>query len=242
MAVMYRDPTVEPPQAYDVVRVDDPAVAGDHAAVERHAVPATQALTDDCWTRVPAIAWGPPASRTTFRAAWHDAALLVRFDAVDAHPWYTLTERDAHIWNEEVVELFLDVDGTGQRYAEFEVNPAGTICDLIVASGWPSLQSDPAWHCDGTTARVAMRCDDAGRASGWTADLVIPWAGLAALGDHAASRVPPAPGDRWRFNVFRIDRPHGPADPERDAIYAAWSVPSGPSFHDTHAFRDLRFR
>lgn len=239
---MYRDPTVEPPQAYDVVHVDDVAGGGSNAAHEGRAELSAHQASDEWWARVPAITWGPAASRTTFRAAWDAAALRVRFEAVDAHPWFTLTERDAHIWNEEVVELFLDVDGSGQQYAEFEVNPAGTICDLIVASGWPSLQSDPAWHCEGTSARVTMRCDDAGRASDWTADLVIPWAGLAALGDHAATRVPPARGDRWRFNVFRIDRPYGPADPERDAIYAAWSVPSGPSFHDTRAFRDLCFR
>jgi hypothetical protein len=41
--------------------------------------------------------------------------------------------------------------------------------------------------------------------------------------------------------VFRIKRPHGPAEPEREAIYAAWSVPSGPSFHDPAAFREFVF-
>jgi hypothetical protein len=39
--------------------------------------------------------------------------------------------------------------------------------------------------------------------------------------------------------VFRIKRPGGPDQPERDAVYAAWSVPDGPSFHDPTAFRDL---
>jgi hypothetical protein len=56
-----------------------------------------------------------------------------------------------------------------------------------------------------------------------------------------AKRLPPEPGDRWRFNVFRIKRPGGPGAPERDAIYAAWAVPDGPSFHVPAVFRDLRF-
>jgi hypothetical protein len=53
--------------------------------------------------------------------------------------------------------------------------------------------------------------------------------------------VPPREGDRWRFNVFRIKRPHGPQEPERGALYTAWSTPAGPSFHEPAAFRDLVF-
>jgi hypothetical protein len=111
-----------------------------------------------------------------------------------------------------------------------------------VRTPWPSLDSDRSWHCAGVTSRVNMEAESDGRPVGWSVDLTIPWAGLATLGPHAAARTPPRRGECWRFNVFRIDRPHGPSDPERDAVYAAWSVPSGPSFHDTLAFRDLRFR
>ena len=53
--------------------------------------------------------------------------------------------------------------------------------------------------------------------------------------------MPPAAGDRWHFNVFRIKRPNGPAEPERDAVYAAWSTPAGPSFHEPAAFRVMEF-
>ena len=49
-------------------------------------------------------------------------------------------------------------------------------------------------------------------------------------------------GDRWRFNLFRIKRPGGAANPERDAVYSAWSVPDGPSFHATDRFRDVGVR
>ena len=58
---------------------------------------------------------------------------------------------------------------------------------------------------------------------------------------HPRYALPPKVGDRWRFNVFRIKRPHGPSEPEREAVYAAWSIPSGPSFHDPAAFRDFVF-
>jgi hypothetical protein len=58
---------------------------------------------------------------------------------------------------------------------------------------------------------------------------------------EVAPCVPPSAGDSWRFNVFRIKRPDGPAEPERGAIYAAWSTPDGPSFHEPGAFRRLEF-
>ncbi len=225
MAVMYSDSTVVTPEAYDV-----PHLEGARGAVDR-----------PWWATVPAIGWGPRAAYTTFRAAWDDTALYARFDAVDAAPWFTITTRDGRMWEEEVVELFLDPEGRGRDYAEFEVNPANAICDLIVRTPWPALDSDATWDCEGVTSAVAIARGATGEPTGWSVDLTIPWQGLASLGPRAAGRIPPRRGDRWRFNVFRIERPHGPSDPDRDAIYAAWSVPAGPSFHDTHAFRDLRF-
>lgn len=225
MVVMYRDSRVDAPAAYEV----------------RHLADLCGEASCPWWTHAAPITWGPAEAHTTFRAAWDETALYARFDAVDANPWFTITARNGRIWEEEVVELFLDPGGRGRDYAEFEVNPANALCDLIVRAPWPALDSDPGWDCDGVESSVTIGRGDAGELAGWSAELTIPWRGLASLGPAAAACMPPCRGDRWRFNVFRIDRPHGPADPERDAIYAAWSVPSGPSFHDTHAFRDLRF-
>ncbi len=69
----------------------------------------------------------------------------------------------------------------------------------------------------------------------------LPWRGLARLPSARRVALPPKPGDAWRFNVFRIERPEGKADPEKDAVFAAWSPPSVASFHDAGAFRDLVF-
>ena len=83
--------------------------------------------------------------------------------------------------------------------------------------------------------------DAAGRTTGWTATAFLPWRGLRALPSAARVATPPRPGDRWRFNVFRIDRPGGKANPEKDAVQVAWSPPSLKSFHDPSAFRDFVF-
>ena len=191
------------------------------------------------WQPAQIIEWGPEAYVTTFRALHTGEGLWVRFDALDPSPWHTLTERDARLWNEEVVEIFVDPDGDGANYAELEINPANVVTDLLIFEGQPSLRSDIVWDFAGLRSRVTTWAADGAR-RGWTAIALMPWSDFATLPDTDVS-LPPRPGDRWRFNVFRIKRPGGPEEPERDAVYAAWSPPPGPSFHVPEVFRTLEF-
>jgi hypothetical protein len=192
------------------------------------------------WPETPAIEWGLPPYTTVFRACWDALALHVRFDAADDGPWHTMTRRDEHIWEEEAVELFLDADGSGRHYAELQISPANVVCDLEVERPWPDLRSHTAWDWEGMSSAV-QRSGAGGAAEGWTALARLPWEGLRSLPPAAAAGLPPEAGRSWRFNVFRIKRPGGPVRPEDGAIYAAWSKPAGPSFHDPAAFRPMRF-
>jgi hypothetical protein len=192
------------------------------------------------WGPAARVAWGPGPYNTRFRALWNDAALWVRFDCDDRDPWHTLTGRDAPLWEEEVVELFLQPAGLS-CYLELEISPSNTVCDLRVDSGWPDLQGDITWNLAGLATEVRHERPGPAGEVRWTATARLPWRGVADLAPAAPARIPPEPGDAWRFNVFRIKRPGGPAHPERDALYAAWSVPEGPSFHVPAAFRPLVF-
>jgi len=84
-----------------------------------------------------------------------------------------------------------------------------------------------------------VRRDATGVPTGWTALAMLPWGGFASAAPRTT--LPPRSGDRWRFNVFRIERPGGKADPERNAIYSAWSPTGQSTFHVPAAFRPLRF-
>lgn len=225
MPELYFDPHAPDPVDYSVVRLAVP-------------VPGIMADEEEAWNRARAIEWGPDAYRTRFRACWDCEALHVRWDAVDPAPWHTMTSRDDRLWEEEVVELFLDADGSGRNYAELEISPANIVCDLRVESPWPALRSLTEWDWEGIATRVVALGDPR---SGWTALARLPWEGLRSLYPEGRVALPPAPEEAWRFNVFRIKRPGGPANPEEGAIYAAWSRPSGPSFHDPAAFRSFRF-
>ncbi len=234
MALLYRDPA-------------DPPAPASYRVLPSHVEPARLLAGDDLpWSMACVIDWGPTRYRTAFRALWSPAALFLRFDCADDAPWHTMTRRDENLWEEEVVEIFIDPGGCGGPYAEIEINPVNAVCDLLIRRARP-LDNERDWQFAGLETRVRhwMHAHDPGTEceadQGWTVTAMLPWDGFSTVSPEVVGRVPPRRGDEWRFNVFRIKRPGGPADPERGAIYAAWSVPEGPSFHAPEAFRALVF-
>jgi hypothetical protein len=219
---------------------DSPASPAYSVAVATADSAALLAADEAAWAGSSVVAWGPAPYETRFRALWSAAGLFLRFDADDPSPWHTMTRKDEHLWDEEVVEIFLDPDRSGRDYYELEINPANVVCDLRMISAWPDKKGDIDWNLAGLETRVRTE-KSAGRVRGWTATAFLPWRGFLSLPSAERLALPPKPGDSWRFNVFRIKRPGGPASPEKDAVFAAWSPPSALSFHDAGAFRDFVF-
>ena len=183
------------------------------------------------WERAREVVWGSEPYRTRFRALWNEHGLHLRFDSEDDAPWFTMTERDDRLWEEEVVEIFLDPLGDG-RYVEVELNPANVVCDLR-RLGRGETASDPIGPMDRGFNVTGMRTAVTAADGRWVGTLLLPWAGLGLPG-------PPTPGAEIPFNVFRIKRPGGPEAPDAGAVFAAWSPTGSPSFHVPEAFRPLR--
>jgi hypothetical protein len=158
----------------------------------------------------------PPLWGTEVRVGWHAGELLVLFLCQDPEPWATLTERDGSLWEEEVVEVFLDPFGEGDCYFEFEVNPLNTVLDLFVRRVRSGLRKDRDWHCDGL--RTA-----AGRLTyGWVAGLAIPFSSMGNCDPTAAG---------WRLNFCRIERPKN-----QPRELSAWSPTFAKTFHVPERF------
>jgi hypothetical protein len=229
MALLYRPDSPLPPDAeYRVARTD----ASPTMLLPGH---------DPAWSRAERITWGPDRARTSFAALWNPRGLAIRFDVCDEDAWHTMTRRDDPIWEEEVVEIFLDPTRTGRGYAELEISPINVVTDLVIHETTPALVNDLRWNWMGLESTVIPGSCEGMRAGSWVALAWLPWAGLATVSAEAPALLPPASGDTWHFNVFRIKRPGGPAAPERDAVYAAWSAPDGPTFHAPGSFRPFRF-
>jgi len=199
------------------------------------------AADEAAWLPAPPIEWGAKRYLTRFRAVWATRALYVRFDAVDPDPWHTMTTRDSPLWEEEVVEVFLDPGRQGINYFELEINPANVVCDIRMLSTYPNVKSDLAWDHAGLETRVVPLAGRAGPATGWTAVASMPWDGFRSLPVPSTVALPPHPGDVWHFNAFRIKRPNGPTSPTEGVLLLAWSPTGTPSFHVPAAFRPFRF-
>ena len=194
-------------------------------------------LAKPAWRDVPRsprfvdmVSGEPALYDTRVASRWDAERFYVAYWIEEPQVKATLRERDSFIWNDDDVELFVAGDDC---YYELEINPANVVCDLRMLSPWPDKKGDIDWNLAGLETRVRKG------GTGWTATAFLPWQGLRALPSAKKLDLPPRAGAAFRFNVFRIDRPGGKASPEKDALFAAWSKPAAPTFHDASAFRDF---
>ncbi|MBI5546680.1 MAG: carbohydrate-binding family 9-like protein, partial [Deltaproteobacteria bacterium] len=164
-------------------------------------------LSDPGWQGVPSTGafrrtndGGQPRSRTEARLVWDEEYLWAAFDVQDEDLWARSEKKDDPIYQEEVVELFLDADGDGKTYNELELSPRNVQFDAYFPARRQGM--DLAWDSQMTSA-VKLRGtlnEPTDKDEGWTAELRIPVKRLAAV-----PRWPPQPGDRWRFNLYRLE-------------------------------------
>jgi hypothetical protein len=179
---------------------------------------------------------GAPARfPTTARLLWDDTYLYVAFTCKDPDIWGTLHARDSQLWDEEVVEVFLDANHNGQLYFEFEVSPRNVQLDLIALKRpQQPLQLFIEWDCPGwqTAAQIDGTLDDRSDIDrGWTMEMAIP------LAEIRTAPRPPQPGDVWRMGLYRIERPR-----DESMYLIAWSPTLAATFHVPERFGYLAFQ
>ncbi len=167
----------------------------------------------------------PTRQATTARLCYDEAALYVAFEVADDDIWGTYRERNSPIYDEEVVEIFLDLTGEGECVFEFEVSPHNVVLDGVNLRQGRKFDWDDTWSCDGLVTAVAVdgQLDDVStRDTGWTVTLAIPFAGLG--------RQTPVPGERWRANLFRIERSRRGEGDEYQAWCATQDAGAAPLY------------
>jgi len=70
-----------------------------------------------------------------------------------------------------------------------------------------------------------------GRDRFWDAELAIPFETMIG-----SPHIPPEPGDEWRLNLYRIERPK-----KTEVENTAWSPTLKADFHVSERFGTLRF-
>ncbi|MEM1348264.1 MAG: carbohydrate-binding family 9-like protein [Myxococcota bacterium] len=179
---------------------------------------------------------------TEVRITHTDEALYIGAFLADDHIWGTFTERDADTWTQEVLEVFLDVDGDGADYLEVQVTPRNVIFDANfpqrlgtegLGSRAEQIDAARAWNMEGLETAVVVQGsvnDNSDTDTSWTLELKLPYASIPG----AAGK--PQPGDSWALNIYRFDRP----DEERGVGYA-WTTAVRGDFHQVDKFGRLAF-
>jgi hypothetical protein len=172
----------------------------------------------------------PSSSKTEARALYDDNFLYVSFRCPDNNIWATFKNRDEHLWEEEVVEVFLQADPQQSSYIELEVNPLGTMLDIylldirkpLLYESWNSRKLKWGIQLFGTV-------DGKDGDKEWTCEIALPMEDVVT-----ARNLPPRVGDRWRLNLYRVEK-------LPTAALLAWSPTFKDDFHIPSRFGEIVF-
>lgn len=171
---------------------------------------------------------------TEARVAYDERALYIAFEVEDDLLKSDFTTHDAHLWEQDCVEVMLDPDGDGKNYFELQVSPRGVTFDTRYDSRRrPRPFGEIAWD-SGVRAGVGLRgkLDDDEGDTGYTVEMAIPWTAFHAGRTPA---TPPKAGDTWRINLFVMDARR------RGMRAVGWSPPFVGDFHTLERFGELSF-
>jgi cellulose/xylan binding protein with CBM9 domain len=193
-------------------------------------------LNESAWAAAPVI--GPFVNNqdgsassisTEARILYDDKFIYFAFRNVDENIWATMTKRDAHLWEEEVIEIFVQADPENTNYIELEVNPLGAMFDAYLLDIRKPLHHE-SWNSEKLKWAVQVQGTVDGKPGDkeWTCEIALPLEDVAT-----APHTPPQPGDRWRVNLYRIERLPVSAK-------LAWS-PTFKDFHVPSKFGEIVF-
>lgn len=183
-------------------------------------------LRDAAWNSADA-AWIDAQSRdgaprpevaTLVKLLWSDDFLYLgyrcQFDTLSTFDPPQFDKERLGLWDRDVVEAFIESEPGS--YAEFEVAPTNEKLDLVLFGE----KRDFDWS---SGFESAVHIDEAVKV--WTCEMKIPLKSLA--------KSKPAPGTRWRINLYRCDKAQN--------AYLGWSPTLTGTFHTPKRFGVLEF-
>ena len=186
-----------------------------------------------------------PTHLTQMKMLWDEQYLYILAKLEEPHIWASLKMRDTIVYYDDAFEVFIDPDGDGHNYYEFQVNAFNTLWDLFML--WPYREKQgpnflSEWDAKGIQHAVHIEgsLNDASDLDAhWTVEIAIPW---KAIQEMAPRKSSPKNNDQWRMNFTRVDwsmkiingayekilQDNGQPIPEN---YATWSPHGTPAMH-----------
>ncbi|MBK7538432.1 MAG: carbohydrate-binding family 9-like protein [Myxococcales bacterium] len=169
-----------------------------------------------------------PVGRAQGKLSWDDQALYLLVHVEDSDVASPYRGHDDPLWKADCVEIFIDADANRRQYVELQVNPHNAQFDSYFAST-RAQPGDTGFTANlQSQVRVVGTVDQSGDTdSGWDLELAIPWAAVKGGDPQMAVRLPPAPGDRFRLNVVRVDK----RATDKHVTASSWNRITAADFH-----------
>lgn len=172
----------------------------------------------------------PEVFATRAKLLWDDRNLYIRIECSDPYIWATKTGSKEPLWEEEVIEIFIDPDRDGKNYIELEVNPLNNILTLLI----PAAEEKGRWKENARFELKGFKTEVVCLDKGWVVNASIPFENFKPW-----TNVPPKDGDVWGFNLYRIERPI--KDSPQEWVLMAFSPTFKDDFHIPELFGEIVF-
>lgn len=176
-----------------------------------------KAVPTEPFTDIRGDGFPEPAKQTWAKMLWDDDNLYIAARLTEDNITARLTRRDTIIWHDNDFEVFIDPDGDGVNYFEFENNARGVLFDLLLDKPYRSDGSFfIPWDCEGWTLATSFEGTlnnprDKDRA--WFVEMAIPFNSLRR------DFKDPRQFKTWRLNFSRVQWTE-PGKPEENWVWS----------------------
>lgn len=165
--------------------------------------------------------------KSEFKSLWNENFIYISFKCQDNYIKATMTEYNDKLYEEDVVEVFIDDNNDLKTYLEIEVNPLNAVLHYVINNNLKGRKFAFA-KVDKTVETASIYYEDIQE---WHTEIAIPMEEFTT-----ATNNPPLSGDCWGINFYRIDRKENKEDE-----YSAWSATGKIDFHMPEKFGELTF-
>ncbi len=150
-----------------------------------------------------------PPFRTRVKMLWDEHYFYFAAELEEPHIWATIQERDAVMFQNDDFEIFLDPDGDGILYLEYEMNANNAVWDLLMLTPYRARTGLPhyvqSWDIRGLQSAVKIKGtlnDPSDLDTSWIIEIAMPWKDLVEV---KRGPKPPEDKEQWRVNFSRVD-------------------------------------
>ncbi len=212
--------SIDKKQLINIPRTTDFDITGDGSNI---------AWNKKNWITITARNSSRTAYDTRAKIMYSEKGIYLLYSCADTKLTASLEADFVNLWDEDVVEVFLQPDTAIADYFEYELSPLNYELPIMIYNRGGRLNSWMPFGYEGNRkTKHATKIIDGEKKSesmvkGWMAEFFIPFTLLEPV-----MRKLPAKGTIWKGNIYRIDYDKG------QALYS-WQM-TGESFHAPQKF------